>query len=30
MVAQDGINPPAAQNFKLVSLAAVKAALGLP
>ena len=28
-VAQDGHNPPAAQNFKLVSWAAVKAALGI-
>ncbi|MBO9519250.1 MAG: phytase [Porphyrobacter sp.] len=28
-IAQDGHNPPAAQNFKLVSWAAVKAALGL-
>lgn len=29
-VAQDGMNAPAAQNFKLVSWAAVKDALGLP
>nr|WP_089220929.1 phytase [Sphingomonas laterariae] len=29
MVAQDGINPPRAQNFKLVSWADVKQALGL-
>lgn len=28
-VAQDGQNPPAAQNFKLVSWAAIKAALGI-
>ena len=28
-VAQDGINPPHAQNFKLVSWAAIRAALGL-
>lgn len=29
-VAQDGVNPPRAQNFKLVSWAEVKAALALP
>jgi 3-phytase len=28
-VAQDGHNAPAAQNFKLVSWAAIKAALGI-
>jgi 3-phytase len=28
-VAQDGVNPPRAQNFKLVSWAAIRAALGL-
>jgi 3-phytase len=28
-VAQDGVNPPRAQNFKLVSWAAIKGALGL-
>ena len=28
-IAQDGHNKPAAQNFKLVSWAAVKAALGI-
>lgn len=28
-IAQDGVNPPSAQNFKLVSWAAVRAALGL-
>lgn len=29
-IAQDGVNPPSAQNFKLVSWADIKAALGLP
>jgi 3-phytase len=29
VIAQDGVNPPSAQNFKLVSWADIKAALGL-
>jgi 3-phytase len=28
-IAQDGVNPPSAQNFKLVAWADIKAALGL-